>query len=79
MKTIPKGKRKKESILLFTRECAEHLKAYLDVRKDTLPFVFVNSKSTGSMFPRTIQLNFERYSKMMGTHISPHTLRHILI
>lgn len=74
--TIPKGKRKKERIVLFTRECAEHLKAYLELREDTQPFVFVNTKSTGSMCPRTIQLKFETYTKMIGIHISPHTLRH---
>ncbi|WML56495.1 tyrosine-type recombinase/integrase [Neobacillus sp. PS2-9] len=74
--TIPKGKRKKERIVLFTRECAEHLKAYLDVREDTLPFVFVNTTSTGSMCPRTVQLNFQTYTKKLGIHMSPHTLRH---
>jgi hypothetical protein len=36
----------------------------------------VNSKGTGSMCPRTIQLKFERYTKEMGTHIPPHTIRH---
>lgn len=76
MITVPKGKRKKERIVLFTRECAEHLRAYLDTREDTLPFVFVNSKGTGPVCSRTIQLKFESYTKKLGTHISPHTLRH---
>ncbi|NLP52027.1 tyrosine-type recombinase/integrase [Bacillus sp. RO1] len=76
MITIPKGKRKKERIVLFTREAGEHLKAYLDVREDELPFVFVNYSRTGEMCPRTIQSRFDSYSKKLGRHVSPHTLRH---
>ncbi|CAM3789231.1 hypothetical protein GCM10009865_49170 [Aeromicrobium ponti] len=71
-----KRKRKKDRVVLFERECAEHLKAYLDTREDTIPFVFVNFKSTGQMFPRTIQLEFDCYTKRLGVHISTHTLRH---
>ncbi|UOE53418.1 hypothetical protein [Cytobacillus oceanisediminis] len=56
MITIPKGKGKKERIVLFTRECGKHLKAYLDTHEDTLPFVFVNPKSTGPMCPRPIKI-----------------------
>lgn len=74
--TIPKGKRKKGRFVLFTRECGEHLKAYLDLREDTLPFIFVNTTCTGAMCPRTIQSKFESYTKKLGIHISPHTLRH---
>ena len=73
---IPNGKRKKERIVLFTRECAEHLKAYFEIREDTQRFVFVNTTGTGSMCSRTIQLKFQTYTKMLGIHISPHTLRH---
>lgn len=76
MITIPNGKRKKERIVLFTRECAEHLKAYLNLREDSQPFVFVNTTSSGSMCPRTMQLKFQAYTKTLGIHISPHTLRH---
>ncbi|MBG9587224.1 hypothetical protein [Cytobacillus firmus] len=60
---IPKGKRKKEWIVLFTQECEEYLKTYLDAREYTLPFVVVNSKGTGPVWPRTIQLKSERYTK----------------
>lgn len=76
MITIPKGKRKKERIVLFTRECEVHLKAYLDEREDNLPFVFINTTKTGSMCPRTIQNEFKTYSKKLGIHMTPHTLRH---
>ncbi|WP_445293109.1 tyrosine-type recombinase/integrase [Cytobacillus sp. FSL W8-0315] len=40
------------------------------------PICFVNSKGTGPVCPRTIQVKFESYTKKLGTHISPHTLRH---
>lgn len=33
---IPNSKKKKGRIVLFNRECAEHLKAYLDSRNDNL-------------------------------------------
>lgn len=74
--TIPKGKRKKERVVLFTREAAEHLKAYLDTREDVLPFVFVNYSRTDTMCVRTIQSRFYVYAKRLGIQISPHTLRH---
>ncbi len=54
---IPNGKRKKGRIVLFTRICAEHLKAYLQKRDDDLPFVFVNTTATGPVCVRTIQKN----------------------
>ncbi|MEC2324421.1 tyrosine-type recombinase/integrase [Lederbergia lenta] len=76
MITIPKGKRKKERIVLFTRECEAHLKTYLDERGDNLPFVFVNTTKTGFMCTRTVQNKFTTYSKKLGIYMTPHTLRH---
>jgi site-specific recombinase XerD len=73
---IPKGKGKKERIVLFTKECAEHLKAYLQSRSDDLPFVFLNRYGTGSIDPRSIQLWFESYREKLGIYLTPHTLRH---
>ncbi len=69
--TIPNGKRKKERIVLFTRECGEHLKAYLEYNQDDKqPFVFAN------YHPRSIQLRFNEYSTELGVSFTPHTLRH---
>jgi site-specific recombinase XerD len=76
MITLPKGKRKKERIVLFTKVCAEYLKAYLDEREDQHPFVFLNSKKSGSLSPSTVQKKFKTYSQKLGIHLTPHTLRH---
>ncbi len=73
---IPNGKHKKERIVLFTQECAEHLKSYLNERDDELPFVFVNTSKTGSMCTRIIQKKFKYYSNKLNIHLTPHTLRH---
>ncbi|MDK7669182.1 tyrosine-type recombinase/integrase [Cytobacillus oceanisediminis] len=73
---IPRGKRKKARIVLFTRTCAEYLKSYLEERKDDLPFVFVNRYGTRPICTRTIQINFKKYKTRLGFHLTPHTLRH---
>lgn len=73
---IPSGKGKKERIVLFTGECAEHLRAYLQVRGDELPYLFLNRYEKGAINPRGIQYWFMSYSEKLGFSISPHTLRH---
>ncbi|MEH7356682.1 tyrosine-type recombinase/integrase [Neobacillus drentensis] len=75
---IPKGKRKKGRIVLFTRECAEHLKAYLDSRTDDWPFVFalVTSNGKRSKHARVVDQRFLIYSEQLGFKMTPHTLRH---
>ncbi|GGI16594.1 tyrosine-type recombinase/integrase [Gottfriedia solisilvae] len=75
---IQKGKRKKGRIVLFTKECEVHLKAYLDTRMDDVPYVFVSPKYAD----RPIQIYYvgkrfrEIYSKQLGFRVTPHTLRH---
>jgi site-specific recombinase XerD len=73
---IPKGKGKKERIVMFTKECEEHLKAYLNQRSDELPFVFLNRLRTGAIFKTSINYWFYDYRKKLGIHVTPHTLRH---
>ncbi|MFC7782903.1 tyrosine-type recombinase/integrase [Rossellomorea sp. GCM10028870] len=73
---IQSGKRKKGRIVLFTRSCGEHLRAYLDQRRDTIPNVFVDATATRPAVKRTIQSRFERYEKRLGVRCTPHTLRH---
>lgn len=73
---ITNGKRKKERIVLFTRQCEEYLKAYLKTRDDDLPYLFVNRKGTAPFCRRTLQLQFEKYKEIIGLHLTPHTLRH---
>lgn len=75
---IPKGKRKKGRIVLFTRECAEHLRAYLNSRTDDLPYVFLSVKlKDRPIHPDTVGQWFSKYySKSLGFKVTPHTLRH---
>lgn len=73
---IPNGKGKKERFVLFTHECAAHLKAHLNDRIDDHPFVFLNTKKNNTICIRTIQLKFKSYSKKLEFRITPHTLRH---
>jgi site-specific recombinase XerD len=73
---IPKGKGKKERIVLFTKECEELLKAYLQTRNDELPLVFLNHNGTKGIQRRSIQRWLESYRSILGITLSPHTLRH---
>lgn len=77
---IPEGKRKVGRIVVFTKECAEYLKAYLDSRDDNSPFVFVvlNSDGSTSNSVNVIEEWFRYYSKRLGFKVTPHTLRHTL-
>ncbi|MEH6938315.1 tyrosine-type recombinase/integrase [Bacillus sp. JJ664] len=52
------------------------LQAYLQMRKDKLTFVFLNSWKNGQVGKRTIQYDFNEYTKHLHFHITPHTLRH---
>ncbi|MBH0169310.1 tyrosine-type recombinase/integrase [Fictibacillus sp. 18YEL24] len=76
MIVIPKGKGKKERIVLFTKECAEYLTSYLQSRNDDLNFVFVNKYGTRPMIAWNIQEMFGQYRKAIGVYFTPHTLRH---
>lgn len=75
---IPKGKRKKGRIVLFTRGCAEYLKDYLENRSEELEhsYVFLNTSRKGPICVRTVELKFEEYSKQLQVKVTPHTLRH---
>jgi site-specific recombinase XerD len=74
---IPRGKRKKGRIVPFTRECAEHLKAYLDSRADNLPYVFLTLRfKDRAIHPDTVGQLFRAYSKRLEFKVTPHTLRH---
>ncbi|MEQ6356889.1 tyrosine-type recombinase/integrase [Lysinibacillus sp. M3] len=75
---IPEGKRKLGRIVLFTSECAEHLKAYLDSRTDNYPTLFVlfNSDGTRTNNGKIVEEWFRYYSKKLGFKVTPHTLRH---
>jgi site-specific recombinase XerD len=75
---IPKGKGKRERIVLFTKECEVHLKAYLDNRTDDIPYVFVSPRFGGQPIrPNYVCHKFQSiYSKQLGFRVTPHSLRH---
>ncbi|MGA5690637.1 tyrosine-type recombinase/integrase [Cytobacillus pseudoceanisediminis] len=75
---IRKGKGKKERMVLFTKECAEHLKEYLQSRQDDDPYLFINQFKRGPLAPRSVRLWFEAFREELDFHLSPHTLRHTL-
>lgn len=77
---IPEGKCKVGRIVLFTLECAEHLKAYLDSRTDNSPalFVVLNTEGTSTNDFNVLEEWFRYYSKRLGFKVTPHTLRHTL-
>ncbi|TMN21904.1 tyrosine-type recombinase/integrase [Lentibacillus cibarius] len=76
MMIIPEGKNKRERVILFTKDCAEHLNSYLQTRDDDLPYLFANTLGTRPLQPRTIQHWFENYRKELGFYLTVHTLRH---
>ncbi|OXS76979.1 hypothetical protein B1B04_00840 [Lysinibacillus sp. KCTC 33748] len=77
---IPEGKGEIGRIVLFTLECAEHLKAYLDSRTDNSPalFVVLNSDGTSTNDVNILEEWFRYYSKRLGFKVTPHILRHTL-
>jgi len=75
---IPNGKRKKGRIVLFTQQCAEHLKIHIESLSDNLPYVFLSLRSKDRAINRTTvgQQLFRKYSETLGFKITPHTFRH---
>ncbi|MGN7175621.1 tyrosine-type recombinase/integrase [Cytobacillus sp. SAFR-174] len=74
---IPRGKWKAGRIVLFTRDCSEHLKVYLESRKDDNQYVFLSPiLKDRPIHPNVVGHRFRDYSKKLGFRITPHTLRH---
>lgn len=72
---IRKGKGNKERFVLFSHDCAERLKVYLDQRSVDSVYLFANYR--GEPLSRvTVQLHFRQYTDRLGFKVSPHTLRH---
>ncbi|MEL3971174.1 site-specific tyrosine recombinase/integron integrase [Rossellomorea oryzaecorticis] len=72
---IRKGKGTKERFVLFSHDCAERLKLYLEKRETNSLFLFANRRG-GPLHREYIQKNFRNFSKSLGFKVSPHTLRH---
>lgn len=74
---IPKGKGKKERIVLFTRECEEYLKKLLENHLNNSPYVFVSNVNHPNPYRAdTIERWFREYTEPLGFKVTPHTLRH---
>lgn len=75
---IPKGKWKKGRIILFTHQCAEYLKVYLESRTDDLPHVFLSLKfKDRALNPDTVgSWLFKNYTKSLGFKVKPHSIRY---
>lgn len=72
---IRKGKGNKERFVLFTYECAERIKSYLDSRKIESDYLFCNQR--GEPLSRVyVQHKFREYSESLGFKVVPHTMRH---
>lgn len=72
---IRKGKGSKERFVLFTHECAERLKTYLDQRKFHGEYVFESPRG-GPLSRCYIEKLFQDYSEQLGFKVTPHTMRH---
>lgn len=78
-----RGKGKKDRPIFISKEAAERLRDYLDMRSDNEKPLFIslstsNKRQVSRLTPRSIQRIVEKYAKSAGItkHVSPHTLRH---
>jgi site-specific recombinase XerD len=79
-----KGKGSKHRVVFLSEEARKAVKAYLDMRKDTSPYLFVShDRAKGGrepmpLTPRSVQRVIERCATIAGItkRITPHVLRH---
>ena len=82
-----RGKGQKDRPVFVGKSAAEHVDAYLSVRMDNLPPLFLSysrnniSSMTGDyrrLSARSIQRMVSKYARLAGItkHVSPHTMRH---
>jgi integrase/recombinase XerC len=72
---IRKGKGNKERFVLFSHDCAERLKAYLNQRGFTSPYLFSNRKGV-PLSRDLVEMQFRQYTETLGFKVTPHTMRH---
>lgn len=79
-----KGKGSKHRVVFLSDNARNAVKAYLDARKDTSPYIFVGhdrakvGRPPTALSPRSVQRTIEKYAMEAGItkKITPHTLRH---
>jgi site-specific recombinase XerD len=72
---IRKGKGNKERFVLFTHDCAERLKTYLQQQKYESVYLFPNN-SGGHLSRVFVEKRFQEFTKVLGFKVVPHTMRH---
>lgn len=72
---IRKGKGNKERFVLFTYECSERLKNYLNTRNVKSDYLFCNQRG-GKLSRVYVEKKFREYSEALGFKVVPHTMRH---
>jgi site-specific recombinase XerD len=82
-----RGKGQKDRPVFISETASNHIKDYLNTRRDNLPPLFLNysrnnvANNSGNykrLTSRSIQRIINKYSKLAGItkHVSPHTMRH---
>ena len=82
-----RGKGQKDRPIFISKEAADWLKKYLNIRADTSSPLFIrysgtksidNSRDFKRLTPRSIQRMVSKYAALAGIvkHVSPHTMRH---
>jgi integrase/recombinase XerC len=72
---IRKGKGNKERFVLFSHDCAERLKGYLNHRNFKSMYLFSNPKGV-PLSRDLVELKFRQYTETLGFKVTPHTMRH---
>ncbi|WEG16710.1 tyrosine-type recombinase/integrase [Alkalihalophilus pseudofirmus] len=72
---IRKGKGNKERYVLFTHDCSERLKTYVNLRKKESTYLFCNQRG-GQLSRCFVEKRFQYFSQELGFRVTPHTMRH---
>lgn len=72
---IRKGKGNKERFVLFSHECSERLKLYLNHRAPQSEYLFCNHRG-GRLSRGFIEKQFNEFSEDLGFKVVPHMMRH---
>jgi integrase/recombinase XerD len=78
------GKGKKQRFIYLTDRATEHIEAYLTLRDDSLPYLFISKsganvgKKECHISPNYLQMKIKWYREMIGINVptSAHSLRH---
>lgn len=70
------GKSKHPRPCFITKEIEEDIQAYLEMRTDDNPALFIANETGKRVTPGNIQRVFRNAAKQMGIRITPHTMRH---